>query len=389
MAWAAAAVALLCLARPAEAMAAVAPPTVSATSYELMDEQSGAVLAAGNAEARMQPASLAKMMTFDLALRALVGGQASTGTMVPVGLDAWQPFQGQDVSRMWLLPNVPVSFGNLLLGLMVSSGNDAAVALADFLGGSQTAFVGEMNAEAQRLQMKNTHFVNAHGLQAPGQYSTAADMALLARHIWLTYPDFRQYTDPLSFTWDKITTRNYNYLIGADPRVFGLKSGYLSSVGYHLVATASQGGENLIAVVMGTSSLQASANQDQQLLNWGFAHFHDTPLSWKALVPARMTVWKGRAPTVGLMVQASPWVTLPGAAQGSAKPVVHVHLDEPLLAPVATGQQVGVVQVSYQGQVVAQVPVLAAGAVARGGLFRRAWDDLRLAIDRWLGRLHL
>jgi len=373
----------------AAASAVPAPPTIAAQAAELLDARTGQVLYALNPTLEGQPASLAKMMTFDLVLKAIAAGSVTPATMIPVGVDAWQLSLNQDVSRMYLLPNVPVSLHNLLVGLMVPSGNDAALALADYFGGSEQGFVAQMNTEAQSLGLQHTMFQTSGGLPANNQYSTAADMALLARHIWSTYPDFTQYTDIQSFTWNAVTQSNYNALIGVDPRVNGLKSGYLAESGYHLVATATSGDTQLIAVVLGTATMQASADEDEKLLDWGFASYHDAQLDWAAQLPGTTRVWKGRAVSVGLDVAANPWVTLPGGGQGSAGVRVAARLTAPLTAPLNRAQPVGSAQVVWQGQTVESVPILAASAVARGRLLHVAWDAFRLHLNALVGHLRL
>ena len=373
----------------APAAAAPVPPAIASTAVVLMDQRSGQVLFSHDADTRVGPASLAKMMTFDLALAAIASGQAQAAAPVPVGVDAWRISLNPADSRMFLLPNVPVPLKDLLIGMMVPSGNDAALAVADFLGGTEAGFVSKMNVEAARLGMTSTHFVNSHGLGAPTQLTTATDMAVLARHIWSTYPDFRQYTSLPSFTWDKITQRNWNRLVGTDPRVFGLKSGHLSATGYHLVATATGGDLQLIAVVLGAPTLEASANDDEELLNWGFANFHDVQVNWQASVAHPAPVWKGHSSTVPLRVTAQPWITLPGAGGPGESIAVEAHLLRPLVAPIAAGQRLGSVEVWAHGTVVERVPITAAAAVARGGLLHVAWDALRLRLGAFFAHVRL
>lgn len=388
---AAALVALLSLTRPGASTRAAAPspPHLQATAAELLDEHSGRVLYALNADTPVQPASLAKIMTFYLALDAMARGQATPDTMVPVSVAVWRYSLDNDLSRMFLLPNVPVPLKDLLIGMMVPSGDDAALAVAQFLGGGAEApFVQQMNAEARRLGLAHTRFRNSHGLGAPGQFTTAHDVALLSLDLWRRFPNFRQYTNLEYFTWDKIRQRNWNRLVGVDPRVFGLKSGHISTSGYHLVATAAQGDTNLIAVVLGTPSLQASADEDEALLQWGFAHFHDVRVNWRAALRPGARVWKGRTETLPLAVSAGRWVTLPEPAGTEPSLRVTVELRLPIVAPVARGQVVGRAEVRSGGRVVEAVPVVAAAAVPRGSLPHVLWDDLRLLLGGLVARLH-
>ena len=361
------------------------PPTIAAQAFELLDAKSGRVLAAYKADTRFQPASLAKMMTFDLAMQAIAAGRVTPDTPIPVGVDAWHIALNPDDSRMFLSPNVPVPLKDLLVGMMVPSGNDAALAIADYLGGSETGFVTQMNTEAKKLALANTQFENSNGLEAQGQYSTAADMAALARHIWVAYPDFKHYTDVQSFTWNKITQQNFNRLIGTDPRVTGLKSGYLSVSGYHLVTTASEGNTDLVGVVMGTQSLNSSADESEKLLNWGFGNYHDVSVDWSSGLPKAAPVWKGRTATLPLRISGNQWVTVSGgaAAPKGSGPSVVVQLYRPLVAPLRAGQVVGTAKVVLGGDTLATASVNAAVAVPRGNFVHVLWDSFRLRFAAW------
>lgn len=274
-------------AQPVVPLAGPIPPGLAAQADELLDVRSGTVLAEHNANVQIAPASLAKMMTFDLTLQALSAGQVQLDTAIPLGPGVRRLSTTPGLSNMYLdlPPGTTVPLRTLMLGMMVASGNDAALAVAEDLGGTEAHFVAMMNAEAGKLGMARTHFENPEGLAATGQVTTAADMAILARHIWLRYPDlYGQFTDVASFTWKGTTFRNYNRLIGADPAVTGMKSGYWGGVGYHLVTTAEQGNTELVGVVMGTSGLQTSATISQTLLDWGFTHFRDVSIPWRKSV---------------------------------------------------------------------------------------------------------
>jgi len=322
-----------------------------------------------------------------LALRATGEGRAQPSTMVTIPQSAKNMSATPGTSEMYLGDSTAVSLGDLLKGLMVSSGNDAAIAIADFLAGDQAAFVALMNQEARKLGMDHTHFVNPHGLPASDEYSTAADMAVLAAHIMETYPDYPQYTALPSYTFAGITTDNYNGLIGKDPAVNGMKSGYISSA--HLVATATQNGTQIVAVVMGVTApteaqaLQQAATDDAELLQWAFNNFHEVSMSWSRQLPAAVRVWEGRSTRVAVKTSAPSWLTLPGSS--GPQPVVRVVVPHPVVAPVGVGQTLGSVLVSEGGKAVASYPLQAAGAVRRGSVLHVLWDRLRLAVDRWLG----
>ncbi len=298
----------------APAAVGVAPPQLggSVRSYVLMDTRTGQILSEDNQNVEIAPASLVKMMTFDLALRALQSGTIQLSESVPLGPGVRTLSRTKGISHMYLdlPPGATVQFKDLMLGMMVASGNDAALAVAEAVGGTQTQFVAQMNAEAAKLGMTDTHFVNTNGLPGTGQVTTAMDMAILARHIVLTYPNlYAQFTDVPSFTWTppgqhSITTANYNHLIGVDPAVTGMKSGYLGSSGWHLVTTASQNNTELVGVVMGTQSIGASAQLSQNLLAWGFSNFQDAQVQWAHYLPQTgLRVWKGRHPQLALAAQ--------------------------------------------------------------------------------------
>ena len=369
------------------ASAGLTPPAIAAASYELLDVRTGEVLVAKNPEQQIPPASLAKLMTFDLALRALADGRIHLTDPVPLGPGVRTLSRTPGLSNMYLdlPPNATVPLQQLMLGMMVASGNDAALAVGEYVGGTASNFIAEMNAEAAKLGMTHTHFVNTNGINAPGQETTAADMAILARHIWLTYPTtYAQFTDVTTFTWQHITFHNYNQLIGVDQAVTGMKSGYWGGVGYHLVTTAQQGQTELVGVVMGTASLGASAQISQTLLNWGFAHFQDVTVPWsRALPPRGLRVWQAKSPSVGLHVTAQPWIVLPVSGSAAAAVQVRAVLPGYVRAPVEAGQVLGKVEATSGGKVVATAPVLARGADPRGSVVAVLWGGFRL----WLRTL--
>lgn len=368
----------------------------SVHSYVLMDTRTGQILSESNQNVQIAPASLAKMMTFDLALRALQSGTIQLNQSVPLGPGVRTLSRTPGISHMYLdlPPAATVQFKDLMLGMMVDSGNDAALAVAEAVGGPQTQFVAMMNAEAAKLGMTRTHFVNTNGLPGTGQVTTALDMAILARHIVLTYPTlYAQFTDVPQFTWNPpgpgqhpITVANYNHLVGVDPAVTGMKSGYLGSSGAHLVTTASQNNTELVGVVMGvpgpqSAAIDASAQLSQQLLAWGFNNFQDTQVQWGRDLPQTgVRVWKGKNPQLALTVRAAPWVVVRRPA-GTLR--AQVSLPKYRVAPVASGQQVGSIRLLEGKTTVAQTPIAAAAGDPRAGLFGVLWGDFRL----WLQHL--
>lgn len=375
----------------------VAPPSLqalAAQSVEVMDAADGQVLYAVNPEQPIAPASLVKMMTFDLAMRAIAQGKATPSTMVTISQAAKNMSATPGTSEMYLGNSTQASFGDLLKGLMVSSGNDAAIAIADDLAGGQAAFVAQMNAEAKLLGMDHTTFVDPHGLGS-GNVSTAGDMAILARHIMQTYPSYATYTALPSFSFGtpQITAVNYNTLIGKDAAVNGMKSGYIDSA--HLVATASQNGMQIIAVVMGVTvpnvsisaqesdALAQAGTDDQELLDWAFSNFHDVQVSWAKVLPTSTRVWEGRAQAVAVTATVQSTLTLPGGG-ASSSPRVSVALVNPVVAPVTAGEQIGTITLRQGTQVEATFPLVAKVAVARGNFLHVLWDKFRLHLKRWI-----
>jgi D-alanyl-D-alanine carboxypeptidase (penicillin-binding protein 5/6) len=365
------------------------PLGIRAQSAVLLDARADAVLYAYHPDLRTQPASLAKMMTFLLALEALREGRIRPDTPVTVSKDAWQlSLQLGALSDMDLQVGTQVPFQDLLYGLMVSSGNDAAVAVAEALAGSQQAFVADMNARAAELHLTQTHFATVHGLPAPGQYTTALDMAHLAQYIVLHHPEAEAYTSRRSFTWNGITQANWNLpLMQMDPRVFGIKTGHVDGAGYHLAAAARQGDRLLIAVVMGAGSDQARAVQADVLLKYGFSQWDTVTVDWRRYAPAALPVWMGRRPDVAIAPAQPVVVAVRRDQEGSL--TAQAALRQPVLAPVPAGAVLGDLRVLVAGRPVQTVPLAAAGPVPRGGLLHVLWDDLRLLLARAWQRLHL
>lgn len=367
--------------------AAAFPPNplgIQARAGLLMDAYSGQVLYAFNEHERMQPASLAKVMTFDLILEAVEQKALSMDTKVPVSERAWRLALNNRLSNMFIEVGEQVTVSDLLKGLMVSSGNDAAVALAEYRGGSEERFVDMMNARARELGLKETRFANSHGLAADGQYTTAYDMALLARHVVLQHPEGLKITSLKEFTYAGIRQFNWNRLVLRDPRVDGLKTGHLPEAGYHLVATARDGGMRLIAVVMGTAGETERMNEAQKLLDYGFRNFATVEVDWKAKAPSALPVYKGKERSVPLEPAAPVVVTVPRGQEGRI--AVGASTAGRAVAPVRKGEKLGRLTVTLAGKEIAGFDLLAARDVPRGGLLRVAWDSIRLFFARLLGR---
>jgi len=352
--------------------AAVPPPAIAAKAYILVDVLSGEILAAQNAEEPREPASLTKLMTAYLTFGALRDKQIMPSQMVTVSERAWRA----EGSRMFIEPKKAVSVDELLRGEIVQSGNDAAVALAETVAGSEPAFVERMNREAARLGMKNTHFVNATGLSTPQQASTAADLALIAAAIIRDFPEYYPLYSIKEYRYNKITQSNRNRLLWTDPYVDGMKTGFTDAAGYCLVASAKRGPRRLLSVVLGAPSDVARASESQKLLNYGFQFYDTVQLYQNGQAVNSVKVWKGAQHEVQAGFVADKYVTLPkGQAQ---KLKLTMETTEPLVAPVTRGQPIGLVKVSLDGKPVVEFPLVALSDVAPANFFGRAWDSVRL-----------
>ncbi|HEV3241003.1 MAG TPA: D-alanyl-D-alanine carboxypeptidase family protein [Casimicrobiaceae bacterium] len=352
--------------------AAAPPPEIAAKSYLLVDVLSGQTLVAQNADEPREPASLTKLMTAYLVFGALKDKQLVPSQMVPVSEAAWRA----EGSRMFIDPKKAVSVDELLRGEIVQSGNDAAIALAEAVAGSEEAFVARMNREAARLGMTNTRFGNATGLPLPQQASTAADLARVATAIIRDFPEYYPLYSLKEYRYNNITQSNRNRLLWTDPFVDGMKTGYTDAAGYCLVASAKRGPRRLLSVVLGAGSNAARASESQKLLNYGF-QFYDTVQLYQSGQPiSTLRIWKGAANSVPAGFVADQYVTLPkNQARQLKLTLVAV---EPLLAPVTRGQRVGTVNVTLEGKPVGEYPLLALADVGPASFFGSLWDTLRL-----------
>ncbi|MFZ0887011.1 MAG: D-alanyl-D-alanine carboxypeptidase family protein [Candidatus Binataceae bacterium] len=356
-----------------------APFALQARAAMLVDARTGAMLYAFNEHQRMQPASLAKIMTFYLTLDALRRGALSLDTQVTVSEQAWRLSMDQSVSRMFLDVGQRVAVRDLLYGLMVSSGNDAAVALAEYIAGSSDAFVRMMNDKCRELGLAETHFLSPDGLPEPDQYTTAADMVKLARDLVERFPDALAYTSTKEFTSHKIAQRNFNTLLFYDSRVNGLKTGHVAEAGYHLVATASSHGMNLISAVMGAPSAEKRRLETEKLLDWAFRSFVTVTPDWHRAIPSELRVYAGASDRVAIAPATVSSLTV-DRGQESKVSVTGALKAKYLVAPVAKGAQVGEISLMVGGQPQATVPVETGAAVAPGGLLHRIADRIRMML---------
>lgn len=347
-------------------------PSIAAASWTLLDTASGQTLAAQNPDEKRDPASLTKLMTAYLVFGALRQKSIMPSQMVAVSERAWR----SEGSRMFIEPRKAVSVDELLKGMIVVSGNDAAHALAELVGGSEAAFVEAMNREAARLGMTNTRFANPTGLPAAQQYTSAADMARLAATLIRDYPEYYPAYAQREFRYHNITQSNRNRLLWTDPNVDGVKTGHTEAAGWCLVASARRGDRRLVSVVLGAASDAARASESQALLNWGFQAFDTVRLYQSGQPIAMLKVWKGSAPEVGAGFLADRYVTLPKGQAANLK--LTLEAQEPLVAPVASGQHLGLVKVGFEGKTLAEFPLIALAEVPVGNVMMRAWDSMRL-----------
>jgi D-alanyl-D-alanine carboxypeptidase (penicillin-binding protein 5/6) len=352
--------------------ATVPTPGVAAQSYFLLDTLSGQTLAAGNAAEKRDPASLTKLMTAYLVFDALRAKALIPSQMVTVSQKAWRA----EGSRMFIEPRKAVSVDELLRGMIVQSGNDASVALAELVSGSEEAFVEKMNREAARLGLAGTHFVNATGISDPQHYSTAADMAQLAAALIRDYPEYYPIYSQKEFRYNNITQPNRNRLLWTDPYVDGVKTGHTESAGWCLVASAKRGDRRLLTVVLGANSDAGRAAEAQKLLNWGFQAFDTVQLYQSGKPVSTLRVWKGAQAEIKAGFLADRYLTLPKGKAGNL--ALTLEAQEPLVAPVARAQRVGVVKVALEGRPMAEFPLIALEDVPPANLFGRAWDTVRL-----------
>lgn len=361
----------------AQATASVAPssipaPGVNAPAYVLLDVTSGQTILAQNADQRREPASLTKLMTAYLTFAALRDRTLTPSQMVHVSAAALKA----DGSRMFIDARKAVSVDELLHGVIVQSGNDAAIALAELLAGSERAFAERMNAEARRLGLANTHFMNATGLSQAQHYSSAADMARIAAAIIRDFPEYYRLYSLKEYRYNNITQPNRNRLLWTDPYVDGLKTGHTDAAGWCLIASARRGQRRLLSVVLGASSDAARATESQKLLNYGFQAYDTVQLYNEEQPVSSLRVWKGAQNEVRAGFITQQYLTVP---KGRAdRLTVAMTAVEPLSAPVVKGQRVGMVKVAFEGKPVAEFPLQALEDVGPGNVVGRAWDTMRL-----------
>jgi serine-type D-Ala-D-Ala carboxypeptidase (penicillin-binding protein 5/6) len=357
-------------------------PEVAARHYLLLDLSSRQVLAEREADVQADPASLTKLMTAYLVFAAIRDKKLSLEQTLPVSQRAWAERKGGG-SLMFIDTTMTPKVDDLLKGMIVQSGNDASVVLAEAVGGTLDVFVGMMNKQAQAWGLKNTQFRNVTGLSEPGHYASARDIATIASKIITDFPDFYTYYSIRQFSFNKIKQDNRNLLLGRDPTVDGMKTGYTDTAGYCLVASAVRelpnGKRRLFSVVLGTASREARAGESQKLLNWGFQAWDSVRLFEAGKPVLTVPVWKGKVAEAQLGAPGALFVSVPKGEGDKLK--TQIERTDPLLAPLAQGQQVGQIKVSTAGGTpVASVPLVVMQPVELAGIVSRTWDALRLWI---------
>ncbi len=368
---------------PAAAAQTPQPPEVAARQYLLIDLTSQQVLAERDADTRVDPASLTKLMTAYLTFNAIRDNKLTLEQTLPVSQRAWA-HRKLGGSLMFIDTTMTPTVAELLRGLIVQSGNDAAVVLAEAVGGTEEQFAQMMNRQAQAWGLKNTQFKNAAGMTEDGHYSSARDVATVAARIIAEHPQFYALYSLRDYTYNNIKQDNRNLLLGRDPSVDGMKTGYTAAAGYCLVASARRdtpaGTRRLLSVVLGTASMQARAAESQKLLNWGWAAWDAVKLFDAGAAVVTVPVWKGTVDEARLGASAALVVTVPRGEGATLRTVVE--RTDPLVAPLTAGQRVGTIRIATAaGRDVAAVPLVALDAVPLAGLLGRAWDAIRLWIQ--------
>lgn len=358
------------------------PPEIAARNYVLVDLTTNKTLAERDADTPQDPASLTKLMTAYVVFNALRDKKLTLEQTLPVSKRAWDERKG-DPSLMFIDTTMTPKVDELLRGLIIQSGNDAAVALAEGVGGTVETFVQLMNRQAQAWGLKNTEFRNVTGMSEPGHKASARDIAVIASHIIKDFPEYYAYYSQRDYTFNKIRQDNRNLLLRRDPTVDGMKTGYTEAAGYCLVSSANRdfpnGKRRLLSVVMGTSSKEARASESQKLLNWGYTAFDAIKVFDAGRPIATVPVWKGAAKEVKLGAPDAVYVAVPRGE--SAKLQTQVERTDPLVAPLNKGQRVGTVRVTTTtGVPVAEIPLTVQESVPVAGIFGRAFDSIRLWI---------
>ena len=361
----------------AHATAEVAPPPALAVkAYLLQDFNSGNYIASYKKDDRVEPASLTKIMTAYITFDAIQHGHLKLDQTLPVSEKAWK-IEG---SKMFVEPNKPVTVDELLHGMIIQSGNDASIALAEGVAGSEEQFAEMMNKQAVKLGLSNTHFMNATGLPDKNHYTTANDLALLAIALIRDFPlEYRRLYSVKEFTYNKITQPNRNRLLWLDANVDGMKTGHTDTAGYCLIASSKRGNSRLVSVVLGAVTEAMRASESQKLLNYGFQFYESTLIYKQAQTINTLRVYKGQDKTVAATINKDFYLTLPKGDYARVK--AHMTSQQPLIAPIKAGQEIGKISFSLDGKIINQQNLVAAKATDEAGIFGRILDSIRLLIQ--------
>ena len=351
-------------------------PDVAAKSYILTDFYSGQTLIQQNADQRIEPASLTKLMTAYITFSAIKQGRIGGTQTLPVSEKAWRT----EGSRMFIDLKTPVTVNELIRGMIVQSGNDACITLAEGIAGSEATFAQMMNQEAARMGMKNTHFVNSTGLPDPQHYTTARDLSLLASAIIRDFPEYYPLYSIKEYRYNNISQPNRNRLLWLDPNVDGMKTGHTESAGFCLITSAKRSNRRLISVVLGTASDNARTMESQKVLNYGFQFFDSVRMYAKGQTVASLRAWKGSQNTLKAGFQEDAYVVVPKGQYARLK--VSMTSTQPLLAPIKIGQKVGTIKLTLDDKPVAELPLVSLEEVGVANIFGRAWDSIKLMFTK-------
>ena len=364
---------------PPTGMPVPAAPSLGAASYILVDFNSGEVLVESDPDLRVEPASITKVMTSYVVFTELASGNIKLSDMVNVSETAWRTVG----SRMFIEPGMEVTVEQLINGMVIQSGNDASVALAEYLGGTEAAFADLMNHYAVRLGMTNSHFINATGLPHEEHYTTARDVALLSVALIADFPDYYHWYAEKEYSFNNIRQHNRNNLLWRDPAVDGLKTGHTQAAGYCLAASAKRDGMRLISVVMGSNSESSRVGESQSLLNYGFRFFETVQLYQAGQQLAQGKVWKGKQEQVRLGIQDELFVTIPRGRYDDLD--ARVEMRSELIAPLAAGEEVGRISIRIGDDEIVNRGLVTLEAVAEAGFFGRAWDGMSMWVSGLFG----
>lgn len=352
------------------------PPALAVKSYLLQDFNSGTAIASYRKDERIEPASLTKIMTAYVVFNAIQQGHLKLDQTLPVSEKAWKV----EGSKMFIEPNKPVNVDELLHGMIIQSGNDASITLAEGVAGAEEQFADMMNKQAAKLGMKNTHYMNVTGLPDSNHYTTANDLALLASALIRDFPlEYRRLYSVKEYTYNKIKQPNRNRLLWLDANVDGMKTGHTESAGYCLISSSKRGDTRLVSVVLGAVSESMRASESQKLLNYGFQFYESTLVYKQAQTINTLRVFKGQEKTVAATVAKDFYLTLPKGDYSKVK--ASMTSQQPLVAPIKAGQVVGKITFTLNGKIINEQKLLAAKAVEQAGFFGRIMDSIRLMLQ--------